>query len=156
MAAQPELTIESYRRLYDEFFARLPVDQAAEIAPVAAGGVPAVRIRYRDDAARHILFVHGGGYICGNPEGAASVAALLAQVADAEVLLPRYRLGPEHAHPAAGEDVVAAYSSMLGRGVDPGRITVMGESAGGGLALSAVIELVRAGLAPAALVTWSP
>lgn len=156
MAAQQELTIETYRRQYDEFFGRLPVDEAAQITKVVAGGVPAVRIRYRDDAARHILFLHGGGYICGNPEGAASVAALLAQIADATVVLPRYRLGPEHAHPAAVDDAVTAYRSMLGRGIHPSRITVVGESAGGGLALSAVIELVRTGLAPAALAVWSP
>lgn len=159
MTARSELTIESYRRSYDEFFGKLPVDPAARLTPVDAGGVRAVRIRYRDKASRasrHVLFVHGGGYICGNPEGAASVAALLAATADADVLLPRYRLGPEHAHPAAVEDVVAVYRWMLEQGIDRDRIAVVGESAGGGLALSVVLEFVRAGSPPAAVVTWSP
>jgi acetyl esterase/lipase len=161
LTLQPELTVEIQRRRYDEFFSRLVVDPSAEVGAIDDGPVPALRIRYRADAPRHILFVHGGGYVCGHAEGASSVAALLAREADAEVLLPRYRLAPEHPHPTAVQDVVAMFRWLLAGGVDgevvdPARVAVVGESAGGGLALAAVGELVRAGTPPAALVTWSP
>jgi len=151
-----ELTVEIQRRRYDEFFAKLVVDPSAEVTAVEDGPVPALRVRYRPDAPRHILFVHGGGYVCGHPEGASSVAARLARSADAEVLLPRYRLAPEHPHPAAVQDVVATFRRLVAAGADPARVAVVGESAGGGLALAVVGELVRAATPPAALVTWSP
>jgi acetyl esterase/lipase len=151
-----ELTVETRRREYDELFGRLPVDPDAEITAVPAGPVDGLRIRFRADAPRHILFIHGGGYFSGNPEGASSVAALLARDADAEVLAPRYRLAPEHPHPAAVEDVVGVYRELLDRGVDPARLAIVGESAGGGLSLVLAVELVRLGIPPAAVVVWSP
>jgi acetyl esterase/lipase len=56
-----------------------------------------------------------------------------------------YRLGPEHPYPAAVQDAVAAYQGLLDQGVDPDRIAVAGESAGGGLAVAALLALRDAG-----------
>ena len=51
-------------------------------------------------------YFHGGGLMCGNPEGVRSTAARIARAAHATVLVPDYRLAPEHAYPAALAGIV--------------------------------------------------
>jgi acetyl esterase/lipase len=104
-----------------------------------------------------ILYLHGGGYIAGVPETYRSMVGTVCRELDADAFLARYRLAPEHRYPAALEDAVAAYRMMLGRGTDPRRIAVVGDSAGGGLALATVQRLRDEGdPMPAAVVALSP
>jgi phosphinothricin tripeptide acetyl hydrolase len=73
------------------------------------------------------------------------------------VLSVDYRLGPEHPHPAAVEDAVAAVRFVRESGVAPGRTAVAGDSAGGGLTLATLVALRDAGdPAPAAGLCISP
>jgi len=86
-----------------------------------------------------ILWIHGGGYTTGMASMVyASCGRMLAKKYGAVVLSPEYRLSGKAPYPAALEDCFAAlqYMSAQARelGVDPGRIVVGGESAGGGLA----------------------
>jgi acetyl esterase/lipase len=85
-----------------------------------------------------ILSIHGGGMIVGSPQFEAGGAGRLAREIGAVVVSPDYRLAPEHPFPAAVDDCMAALRWMLLNadelGIDPGRISVMGASAGGGLA----------------------
>ncbi|GHJ38955.1 alpha/beta hydrolase fold domain-containing protein [Streptomyces sp. TS71-3] len=136
-------------------------------APLAAGtvrsevihaGRPAVRVRPGTGGRRGtLLHLHGGGYRAGSPRVSEGAASFLAAELDAEVLLPAYRLAGERPFPAAVEDATAAYRSLLESGVDPGRLAVLGDSAGGGLAAAALLAAQDAGLPrPAALVGLSP
>lgn len=59
---------------------------------------------------------------------------------------PDYRLTPEHPHPAQLEDGLAAYNYLLERGIDPAKIVLCGDSAGGHLALMTLARLRQAGL----------
>jgi monoterpene epsilon-lactone hydrolase len=58
-----------------------------------------------------------------------------------------YRLAPEHPFPAAVEDAVSGYRYLLSRGINPGRIAIAGDSAGGGLVVAAMLAIRQAGLA---------
>lgn len=85
-----------------------------------------------------LLYIHGGGFCFGSVEFEHQGALLVARAADAVVVSVEYRLAPEHPFPAGIEDCYAALSWLASEApaldVDAGRIGVMGQSAGGGLA----------------------
>jgi cation diffusion facilitator CzcD-associated flavoprotein CzcO/acetyl esterase/lipase len=94
---------------------------------------------------RAVLYLHGGGYVIGSRRTHRGLAAQIAQAGGAPVHLLDYRLAPEHVHPAALEDALAAYRELLGRGFDPASIVIAGDSAGGGLAVAMATRLRDAG-----------
>jgi len=103
---------------------------------VDAGGVPSEWVTWRGkDSGRVILYLHGGGYVICSPRTHRDLLWRLARACSARVLAPDYRLAPENPHPAAVEDALKAYRWLLKSGVKSARIAVMGDSAGGGLAL---------------------
>lgn len=80
-----------------------------------------------------LLFFHGGGYRVGSIVSHQGYGSHLASLIPARILLIDYRLAPEDPFPAAVEDCLAAYRWLLDTGVDPARIALIGDSAGGGL-----------------------
>ena len=104
-----------------------------------------------------ILYLHGGGYTCGEMEYAKGVGAVLAAECGVRVFCPSYRLAPEAPYPAALEDCLTAYRYLLEKGYDPHRILVCGESAGGGLCYALCLKLKELGLPlPNGIVAISP
>jgi len=104
-----------------------------------------------------VLYLHGGGYVIGSPRSHRHLAAAVARAGAARALLLDYRLAPEHPFPAALDDAVAAYEWLLGQGLDPRRIVVAGDSAGGGLTVATLLALRDRGRPlPAAGVCISP
>jgi monoterpene epsilon-lactone hydrolase len=89
---------------------------------------------------RTVLYFHGGGYMIASAKGYANTAADLARSAEAKVLLVDYRLAPENPFPAAVDDALAAYQWLSAR-QDPSTIVFAGDSAGGGLVASLLINL---------------
>lgn len=124
----------------------------------ALGGAPVIRVTTpRSRADRHILYLHGGGYVCGRPVHYRDFIWRIADAADATVHMVDYRLGPEHPFPAAVDDAVAAYRSLLTAAVEPARLAVMGDSAGGGLTFATLLKLRdERDAMPAAAVALSP
>eukprot|EP01084_Bolivina_argentea_P050547 92964_1 len=83
-----------------------------------------------------IIGLHGGGYTAGSPAMQYSLCSLLSKLTGCACISIDYRLAPENPLPAAVEDAVAVYKYLLeDLKISPGKITVMGESAGGGLSL---------------------
>jgi acetyl esterase/lipase len=81
----------------------------------------------------------------------------LSRASDARVLGLEYRLAPENPFPAAVEDAVKSYAWLLSEGIDPNNIVIGGDSAGGGLAVAALVTIRYFGLPmPAAGVCLSP
>ena len=111
----------------------------------------------RPDRRRVILYLHGGAYLAGSPDTHRALGAALGIAAGARVLLPDYRLAPENPLPAAAEDAMTAYRSLLAKGIEPGALAIGGDSAGGGLTFLLLAEIQRLGLPqPAAVVAFSP
>ena len=94
-----------------------------------------------ENSGRTILYFFGGGYMLGTPATRRKTAGHLALAAGARVLVPNYRLAPEHPFPAAVEDAVRAYQWLLDQGREPAEIFLAGDSAGGGLAVATAIAL---------------
>ncbi len=104
-----------------------------------------------------ILYLHGGGYTCGDLEYAIGYGAVLAVQSGARVFCAAYRLAPEHPHPAALEDALVAYRYLLDKGYSPAHITLCGESAGGGLCYALCLKLKELDLPlPCGIVAVSP
>jgi acetyl esterase/lipase len=121
-------------------------------------GVPAERSRDpRRARGAAILYVHGGGFCTLGPRSYRSLAARLARDAAADVYAIEYRLAPEHPYPAAIEDTLAAYAWLVREGYGAERVAFVGDSAGGGLVLAALLRLRDRGEAlPAAAALISP
>jgi monoterpene epsilon-lactone hydrolase len=110
-----------------------------------------------NEANGAILYLHGGAYIVCSPRTHRPITSRLAVDTGLPVLVPRYRLAPEHPFPAPLEDALAAYKWLLARGVPASRIVIAGDSAGGHLAACLTGEICRTGLpSPAGVVLFSP
>jgi acetyl esterase len=121
--------------------------------PTATGGVP-VRV-YTPDAAAGgdagaLIWIHGGGWVIGSVDESDPITRLLADRSGAVVISVEYRLAPEHPFPAGYDDCVAALdwvvASAAELGVDPSRIAIGGDSAGGNLAALVAIHARDTGI----------
>jgi epsilon-lactone hydrolase len=102
--------------------------------------------------AREVLYFHGGGYFFCDLDTHRPLCGYLSRHAKARVLSVNYRLAPEAPFPAAVDDALAWYRTL-----DPTRLVVAGDSAGGGLALACLLAAREAGLAmPRGAVLFSP
>jgi monoterpene epsilon-lactone hydrolase len=93
-----------------------------------------------------ILYLHGGSYIAGSINTHRTLVAEIAASVGARVLIIDYRLAPEHPFPAAVEDANAAYQWLLNAGNPAEGIAMIGDSAGGGLVLAALLMLRDQGI----------
>ena len=80
-------------------------------------------------------------YVIGSAATSVPLVSELARRANIKAVTVDYRLAPEHPFPAAIDDARAAYEGLLGQGVDPAQIALAGDSAGGGLAVAALLGL---------------
>jgi acetyl esterase/lipase len=138
----PNASVEEARAGFEQVASMFPVDADIKREAVSAGGIKAEWVSAPDaDAGRAVLYLHGGGYVIGSINTHRSLAARLSRASRARVLVIDYRLAPEHPHPAAVDDAVAAYRWMLAQGLKPARITVAGDSAGGGLTVATLLAI---------------
>lgn len=108
-----------------------------------------------------LLYLHGGGWVSGSGGNYLPLAAEISAAAGCAVLLPDYRLAPEHPFPAGLNDCVAAFEWMLANGpTGPGAAKatfIAGDSAGGNLTLATLLALKERGISlPAGGIAISP
>jgi epsilon-lactone hydrolase len=134
------------RKLAQRKILRMPVPKGLRIKQVDEDGVKGEWVEWADDPQSTIYYLHGGGYVACSPATHRSFIAALSRAANARVFALDYRLAPEHRFPAAIEDAVNGYLWLLKNGENPARITIGGDSAGGGLTISTLISLRDSGI----------
>jgi epsilon-lactone hydrolase len=150
--------VAEQRAIFNEMMASIPVAADVTTSSGSLGGIPVVNVEVAGvDPELVILYLHGGAYAIGTAESSVGLASDLARRAAALLVTVDYRLAPEHPHPAAIDDAVAAYRGLLDSGVAASAIAIAGESAGAGLAAATLVALQQAGLPqPSAAVLMSP
>lgn len=145
------------RAIYDAFISASPLTHDVALEPVDESGIEGWWIRPQHaEPDRAILFLHGGGYVQGSAEAYRGFVSQIASRARIPVLVIDYPLAPEATLPAAPEAAMAAWHWLAARGCR--RMAIVGDSAGGGLALATLAELTRTpdSQAPIAGVVFSP
>jgi acetyl esterase len=123
--------------------------------PTATGGVP-VRVYTpaaaldAEHGAAALIWIHGGGWVIGSVDESDSTARLLADRSGVVVISVEYRLAPEHPFPAGSDDCEAVLHWTVTHaaelGIDPARLAIGGDSAGGNLAALTAIHARDAGI----------
>jgi monoterpene epsilon-lactone hydrolase len=154
----PNMTIDEMRRGMESLtkLARLP--SKTKVEKVSFNGISAEWICAKEaHEDRVILYLHGGGYNIGSLNTHRELAAHISMTSGAKVLLPNYRLAPEHPFPSALEDTTSAYRWLLDTGLTGRNISIAGDSAGGALSIATSISLRDTGEpSPSSIACISP
>jgi acetyl esterase/lipase len=142
-----ECEVAALRQEYVEIDARyFQVAHDVTRTTIECGGVPAEWIGVPGSRAeRVILYLHGGSFAFRFPNAHAALASRLCRRLGAHALIPDYRLAPENPFPAAPEDCHRAYRGLIAQGTDPRNLVLLGDSAGGNLALVTMLRARAAG-----------
>ena len=142
------------RATWDAMGGSVPGEVSVTAAEVA--GVPAEAVRApgaAEDAV--VVHLHGGGYVIGSPRSHRLLAARLSAASGATVVVPEYRLAPEHPFPAAVEDARAVVEAVVAE-AGGARVAVSGDSAGGGLAVALLAAWPEGRPRPVGVLCFSP
>ena len=153
-----DVPLEDQRAFADRLARASRMPRGVTLRCADAGGVAceALAANGIGATAPRIVYLHGGAYCIGSPAGHRSLTAYLAGACQAEVVVPDYRLAPEHPFPAALDDAGAAWQAIRERHPDA-PLVLAGDSAGGGLAVALTVSLRDAGQRlPDALALLSP
>lgn len=134
--------VQELRDAVEAMHAQFAVPAEVAVRPVNTGGVPALQLSEHPEQQASVLYLHGGGYVLGSAFGYRPLAAALALAAGTAVVLPEYRLAPEHPYPAALQDALRAYAWTVERAECPEQVVLAGDSSGAGLVMSLLLSLV--------------
>lgn len=135
--------VEAYRKLLEKSARVFSPDPEISAEPENTNGLDAIWLTPPDyNPKRIIVYVHGGGFIAGSINSHTDLASRIAKAARAKVLLFNYRLAPENKFPKGLNDVRAAYDYVVETFSATHSINLIGDSAGGGLAMSLVCDLM--------------
>ncbi len=154
----PKTPIKTTRKNYDALLGNPILPNNIDIEEIAAGEVPCDVIAPEFAVESFtILYAHGGGFVSGSRYAYRNFCASLAHETACRLVLPEYRLAPEHPYPAALEDLCAAFTWTTEHMAKPAFIIFAGDGAGGNLALSLIHYLKSKQYPlPAAAILFSP
>lgn len=152
--------IEEEALVFADTFPPFAVEEDLLI-PAPHGTIPATRYRAKaGDSRGLVVYFHGGGWVLGSRVSTDSAVRFLALHAGVDVLSVDYRLAPEHPFPAAIDDGLAAWDFAVAQapawGLDPARIVVGGDSAGGNISAVLALELRGAAVEPCLQLLFFP
>lgn len=133
-----------FRAEKDKIFSRVTCPKSVRIKYFDINGLEAARFTPKKSKYAHkiVLYLHGGGYTCGSIKSHSGLIGKIALETGIPHLAINYRLAPEHTYPAALDDALKAYAWLLEKEhFNPNDIIIMGDSAGGGLTLSALLKI---------------
>jgi len=152
----PPGSLQQARVGFDQLCKRFSPSPGCTSATSTLGGVPVRTLAYLE-SRRSLLYVHGGGFMVGSAEGFEGIAGTLASGTSSKAYVVDYRLAPEHAYPAAQQDVLTAYAALLASSERASDIVLAGDSAGGHLIMAALIQARAMGMEmPGCVVLFSP
>jgi epsilon-lactone hydrolase len=153
----PALPWDAQRKRLDQLTRAAVLPRGTVVTQQAIAGMRADVVSAREASSqRTVIHFHGGGYCVGSARTVRSWAAHLSAQTGCRVVLPEYRLAPEHPYPAALEDARAVMTAVSAE-AGPGSVVVSGDSAGGGLALALVLSMRDEGQdLPAGCILLSP
>jgi acetyl esterase/lipase len=150
----------AFRAEKEKIFSRVPCPKSVKVTYFDMDGLESARFIPKKSKYAHkiVLYLHGGGYTCGSIKSHTGLIGKIALETGIPHLAINYRLAPEHTYPAALDDALKAYLWLLKKEhFKPDDIILMGDSAGGGLALAVLLKIKAMGLSnPLAAVTLSP
>lgn len=166
MGYSSSLRIPEFRSLelvLDDICKRImpPIVRSLDVESRAAefGGVPGILYVPRHQTPEGVvLYLHGGGYIGTSPNMYAFFTAQVCRQTGCAVFVADYRLAPEFPYPAGAEDASAIYTALIDLGIPAERIFLAGDSGGGGLANTVLLEGAETidPVRPAGLLLFSP
>lgn len=156
LKALDRIPLATQRALFSALLQSTPTAPGTTVSRTVAAGVPvAWVVPPRLDSDALLFYLHGGGYSWGSIRSHFSFVSQIASTVGCKALLVDYRRAPEHPFPAAFDDALTVYRWVCHREPDS-RIAVVGESAGGGLALSLMLALKQNDALPEAGCLLSP
>jgi acetyl esterase/lipase len=138
-AAHPNMPLDERRDMVEHWGDVTAEPSGVDYIETDTGGVPAMWAVPKGCAEdRVVLCLHGGGFVSGSMYTHRKVYGHLAKAIGCRALILNFRRTPEHKHPAQVEDAIAAYRWLLEQGIKANHIALAGDSAGGGLVVSAL------------------
>ncbi|HJU16321.1 MAG TPA: alpha/beta hydrolase [Stellaceae bacterium] len=158
LQANPEMPLDELRRMFEQWGNITGEPGGVDYSETDAGGVPALWAAPKGCAEdRVLLCAHGGGYVVASMYTHRKTYAHVAKAVGCRALIVDYRRAPENPHPGPVNDMARSYKWLIDQGIRPGHVALIGDSAGGGLAVTTILRAREQGLPlPAATMPLSP
>ena len=158
MQADPNMPLEELRRRFEHLGDVTGEPRGVDYIETDAGGIPALWAIPKGCEQTHVLLcAHGGGYVACSMYTHRKMYAHVAKAIGCRALIVDYRRAPENIHPGPVDDMVTSYRWLLDQMVESRHVALIGDSAGGGLAVTTILRAREKGLPlPAATMPLSP
>ena len=158
MTANPNMTIEDFRSLFDEWHQPTLEPENVCYKSESIAGIEGIwALPQGADRKKVILYTHGGGFAVGSASSHRKLAGHLAKALGVTAFVVDYKRAPEHVFPSQVNDVTAVYQALLKQGFEAKNLLTAGDSAGGNLAISTVLNLKKNNIElPGAVIAFSP
>ncbi|MGV9195410.1 alpha/beta hydrolase [Microbacterium sp. MC2] len=158
MGRYPDMSTELLRIIFDDWQRVTGEPEGVTYKDTEFGGVPGILVTPLDGNPDEVMvFFHGGGFALGSSRSHRKLAGHLAKAAGTTAFVADFRLAPEHKFPAAIEDGVAVVRALREAGHRVEDVTLVGDSAGGNVAMATALKLRELGEPlPPQVITMSP
>ena len=158
LQANPEMPLDEMRLMLEQWGNITGEPRGVDYIETSASEVPALWAAPKNCAEdRVLLCAHGGGYVAASMYTHRKTYGHVAKAIGCRALIVDYRRAPENVHPGPVNDMAQSYKWLLDQGIRPGHVALIGDSAGGALAVTTILRARQQGLPlPAATMPLSP